>query len=46
MGIFFHFKIYRFVSNYYNQTQKYIPIIFGEYILDSKYLDLNQGIIF
>ena len=46
MGIYFHFKIFRFVSNYYIQFPKNIPIIFGEYILNSKNLDLNQGNIF
>ncbi|MBO7045107.1 MAG: hypothetical protein J6W38_01965, partial [Prevotella sp.] len=46
MGIFSRFKIFRFVSNHYFQITKNIPIIFWEYILDSKNLDLNQGIIF
>ena len=36
MGIFFCFKIFRFVSNHYFQITKNIPIIFWEYILDSK----------
>ena len=43
MGIFSCFKIFRFVSNHYFQITKNIPILFWEYILDSKNLDLNQG---
>jgi hypothetical protein len=46
IGIYFHLKIFRFVSNYYIQILKNIPIILGEYILDSKNIDLYQGIIF